>query len=121
VKDTGQVYYFHMREYQNGTVLPCGGVTVAFQYWPPVEIDTQGEITWAMAICSPEDNFEKRAGRVKAGGRLHSPHHCKLFEVDPEITVNEVINQLREFVYLDHRVISIFGDAENNFELTSLR
>lgn len=61
-----KVNYIHQRFVIDGVVSNRGGITIAFR-----ELDT-GEIEYALARCSPNDNFSKAMGRVKAEGRLKS-------------------------------------------------
>lgn len=66
------IKYFHFRP-RNGLnqVLP-GGFTVAYRF-----NDAYGHYEYAMSRCSPEDNFCRKIGRVKAEGRLRSPRYLK--------------------------------------------
>lgn len=59
--------FMHLRSTQGR-----GGVTIAFN------MDTVTQTAfYAIARCNPKDNFCRRTGRVKAGGRLLSPKWVK--------------------------------------------
>ena len=55
-----------------GTVMPNGGLTVAYY--------EEGDVIhYAIAQCSIRDNFCRRTGNVKAGGRLNSKRYMRQF------------------------------------------
>ena len=65
------VKFAHLRDYDfDGCVDNCGGATVAY-------IETRQGWQYAAAVCSPNDNFNKRFGRAKAAGRLNSPQYTR--------------------------------------------
>ena len=102
MKDTGQVYFTHMRLHDDeGNIYPNGGVTIAFTF---EEKENTGVINYAVAICSKFDGFEKRQGRVKSAGRLKSPHHAKAFQVNKDITVHDAVSWLRSNVIWSTKV-----------------
>lgn len=64
MRDSNPYQYLHNRHYgADGRPLGKGGWTVAYEY-----ID--GNIRYAFAECSKEDNFDRRLGRTIAAGRL---------------------------------------------------
>lgn len=66
--------FIHIRaKSPQGTVLPNGGTTVAFQH-----DENSNNILFAMAHCNPHDNYNKAYGRMKAAGRLKSDKHCSI-------------------------------------------
>lgn len=69
--DQGKVRFRHMRVVKDGKIFNMGGVTVAFKEIAP------GAITYAIARCSINDNFDKAKGRVIAEGRLSSPKYAE--------------------------------------------
>ena len=56
-----------------------GGATVA--YWQP----EPGVVLYAVAHCSPRDNYNKKIGRAVAEGRLYSENHVQMYTL-PTIT-----------------------------------
>jgi len=110
MRATDQTYFFHLRMLtEDGcNISPMGGVTAAFRY-----NDVGNEITYALSVCSEKDNFEKRVGRIKAEGRLNSPKLRVRFQIAPEATVSDVINDLRN--EMAHTVTVC-----RNFDLTRL-
>lgn len=50
-----------------------GGATVA--YWQP----EPGVVLYAVAHCSPRDNYNKKIGRAIAEGRLYSENHVQMY------------------------------------------
>lgn len=60
------VKFIHIRNKVGDKILNNGGTTIAYQGLDP---DT---VRYAVAHCSPRDNFSKRLGRIKAQGRLDS-------------------------------------------------
>lgn len=63
-----KVNFLHRRPMVDGRISNSGGFTVAFE-----EVD-EG-IRYAVAYCHPNDNFNKKTGRIKAEGRLNSPRY----------------------------------------------
>ena len=68
--ENGKVMFKHVR-YKNpdGTISNMGGMTLAYTFLQG------GYVKFAVAVCHPKDNFEKRIGRVKSAGRLRSTKH----------------------------------------------
>ena len=64
-----RIQHFRMRN-ENGQILSKGGMTLAYQTDTFLEI-----ITYAVAFCSKEDEFNKVLGRNKALGRLKSMNY----------------------------------------------
>ena len=64
-----KVNYIHQRLVRDGQILNNGGTTIAFR-----ELG-DNQIEYALAHCSPKDNFSKALGRIKAEGRLNSPKY----------------------------------------------
>lgn len=62
--------FMHFRSVNtDGTINSRGGATVAFK----LTRDGSKVDKFAVALCSPNDNFDRRRGREIAGGRLHDP------------------------------------------------
>ena len=80
-----RVRFIHRRPTIDGKITNSGGCTVAYR-----EVDDG--IEYAVAYCSPRDNFSRKIGRAKAGGRLNSDKH-KAFE---RITLTEFKNSWYE-------------------------
>lgn len=68
--------YRHVRSIKDGKIQNLGGCTIAYEV-----IDANTMII-AMAICHPEDNFCKKLGRDKAGGRLKSKDFAVILKSD---------------------------------------
>ena len=62
-----KVKYSHFREIDidTGTILPCGGRTIAF-----ISDDENLPINMGIADCSYKDTYNKKLGRMIATGRL---------------------------------------------------
>lgn len=58
----------------NGVTPSKGGITIAFNY------EGNSCYSYACAYCHPNDNYNKRLGRAKAGGRLNSQKHVKYLD-----------------------------------------
>lgn len=69
--------HFRVRNPATGAAQSRGGLTVAF-----VVDEAAKKITFAYAQCHGRDNYNKRLGRVKAAGRLSSPHYAQDFVGD---------------------------------------
>lgn len=68
-----KVFFIHLRNRPKGApVSNRGGATIAYR-----ETD-DGRIEYAIARCMPSDNFSRKEGRVKSGGRINSPHLRKV-------------------------------------------
>lgn len=66
--------FIHLRSTQGN-----GAVTIAYTVLSEVghhEI-ARTRVFYALAKCSPRDNFCRRTGRVKSAGRLNSPRYVK--------------------------------------------
>jgi hypothetical protein len=64
-----KVHYIHLRLIDGtGKKLNRGGATIAFR-------EVGDEIEYAIAKCSPNDNFSRKLGRIKSEGRLNSPRY----------------------------------------------
>lgn len=63
------IRYSHFRgTKKDGSIDERGGATVAY------EVDSDNRVTrYAVARCSPNDNFARHRGREIAGGRLSFP------------------------------------------------
>lgn len=94
MRDTGQTYYFHLRPVQGEQIYPCGGITVAFEYDAELKL-----IFWSYSMCSMQDNFEKKLGRIKAKGRLSSYNWLQSFQITQETTVHKVIQTIKEKLF----------------------
>ena len=80
------VRFIHRRRVVNEQIDNNGGFTVAYR-----EIG-DGKIEYAFANCSPRDNFSRALGRVKAQGRLDSPH----YRCVTDLTTDEFIESVHE-------------------------
>lgn len=70
------MHFRNIEETGNGSIVDSrGGATVAY---------VQGEdgISFAVAYCHPNDNYNKRLGRAKAAGRLLSERYSRQFKGD---------------------------------------
>lgn len=86
-----EIKYLHFRSFEDqvnsktGTVAerPCsnGGLTVAFYETPPIADGqiTEKTITYAVAMCHPNDAYKKSEGRLKASKRLASRKYTQHF------------------------------------------
>lgn len=63
-----KINYIHRRPVINGVIQNTGGYTIAYR-------EVEGGIEYALAFCSPRDNFSRHLGRIKAAGRLDSEHY----------------------------------------------
>lgn len=63
----GKTFFIHLRNKVGAQVSNVGGKTVAYRE------TADGGIEFALAKCSPNDNFNRAQGRAKAAGRLNSP------------------------------------------------
>ena len=80
------IEFLHIRQYdENNKVLNSGGFTLAFK-------EDNGVFKYAMAMCGPNDNFNKAYGRAKAGGRLNSPRYCAEFAGTRDEFLDYVLN-----------------------------
>lgn len=82
------IQFYHRRSKTNGVVDNRGGATIAYT--------TDGnDVLYAIARCSPVDNFRKAFGRCKASGRLHSSdNRTRLSNMTVEQFENEVLKSL---------------------------
>jgi hypothetical protein len=71
VNNDAEVRFRHIRVVKDDEIYNMGGITVAFKEIAP------GAITYAIARCSINDNFDKKKGRTIAEGRLNSPKHAE--------------------------------------------
>ena len=84
------VKFIHLRRrnIEDGSISNSGGVTVAFR-------EVGANIEYAIARCSPYDNFSKKLGRIKAEGRLESDKYRKSVHTDfNDFIKTETISQL---------------------------
>lgn len=74
-----QVRFVHIRSRdKEGKLLPNGGFTVAYEV---VGSETGSFIKYAVAKCSKRDTYNRKRGRLIAGGRLHADRHPFLTSV----------------------------------------
>lgn len=84
VKKENEMRFCHIRNYDlNGQVLAKGGTTVAY-----INMGN-GIYQFAVAKCHPNDVYNKKQGRAKAGGKLRSPKHVQI--VDKITDVSDLI------------------------------
>jgi hypothetical protein len=74
-----QVKFIHIRNRQPSKKDPMqqeiscrGGVTIAYTVMEAAEAPDGFHITYSSSHCHQRDNYDRRIGRAKAGGRLHS-------------------------------------------------
>lgn len=81
-----EVMFKHARgKNPDGTISNMGGMTLAYTFLQ------EGYVRFAVAVCHPNDNFEKRIGRVKSAGRLRSAKYSFVGKF-------ESMDDLREFI-----------------------
>lgn len=86
-----EVMFKHARgKNPDGTISNMGGITLAYTFFQG------GYVKFAVAVCHPNDNFEKRIGRVKSAGRLRSAKHSLIGKFESRDDFNEF---LRSFTY----------------------
>ena len=79
--ETTHFHHLRLPEGVRGEEIPTkGGATVA--YWQP----EPGVVLYAVAHCSPRDNYNKKIGRAVAEGRLYSGHRAAKMYTLPTIT-----------------------------------
>lgn len=76
----GKTFFVHLRNTVKGQISSTGGKTIAYRE------TADGGIEFALAKCSPNDNFNRAQGRVMAAGRLNSPRFVRRV---PNITERE--------------------------------
>lgn len=66
------IQYFHNREVlPSGQFAPRGGYTIAVEFlFHQIKQDGDCLLNIGAAYCHPEDNYNKRLGRVIASGRM---------------------------------------------------
>lgn len=67
-----KIFFIHLRNRSESAVSNCGGATIAYR-----ETD-DGKIEFATARCMPNENFSRKEGRVRSGGRINSPRLRKV-------------------------------------------
>jgi hypothetical protein len=83
IRDTSRVQRF----WDTGEAIsPTGGATIAVAYNPDIEAHA-----YAVALCSPKDNYNKKIGRKVAEGRLRTHP----FILEGYSTMREVEEELR--------------------------
>jgi hypothetical protein len=86
-----EVMFKHVRgKNPDGTISNMGGMTLAYTFLQG------GYVKFAVAVCHPNDNFEKRIGRVKSAGRLRSANYAIIRKFEPRDDLNKF---LRAFNY----------------------
>jgi hypothetical protein len=98
---TGEIRFIHYRADKSS---PYGGVSIAYEVLVDentTRINEKGEVVHstendhvvAMAVsrCHPNDHFDRRKGRVKARGRLHSSAYAR--------PVQRTLPNFLDFVY----------------------
>ncbi len=88
-----EMKFCHVRNFDaEGNVSPKGGTTIAY-------INAgHGIYRFAVAKCAPEDTYNKKYGRAKAGGKLQSPKHAQIVDKIKDVgdLVMFVLNHRRE-------------------------
>lgn len=98
------VRFIHVRDTEWITttkkrILPTGGVTIAYDSTP-----IHNSIKYAIAKCHGKDQYNKKLGRAKAGGRLVSTKQCKympLAKPNYNYILREIEQELREYLELN--------------------
>jgi len=76
MRNTGEIFFGHDRYLDaKGRIASRGGLTIAFK-----QVD--GGVEYAYARCHENDAFVKKAGRIKAAGRLQSPRYATRLNMD---------------------------------------
>lgn len=84
--ESGKIMFKHARgKNPDGTISNMGGMTLAYTFLQG------GYVKFAFAVCHPNDNFEKRIGRVKAAGRLRSPKQSLVGKFESRHDLEEFI------------------------------
>lgn len=85
--------FIHVRNKDGDTILPNGGVTVAFD----VQYGDDGSTTVfaAIARASLRDNFSRRLGRTIAAGRL-AKGKCMEMKAASQVPIGEIISGLAQ-------------------------
>lgn len=82
-----EVMFKHVRgKNPDGTISNMGGMTLAYTFL------SEGYVKFAIAACHPNDNFEKRIGRVKSAGRLRSVKHSRIGKFESSDDLREFLN-----------------------------
>lgn len=82
-----KIHYLHLRNKQ----IPTGGITVAMRVNDSDQVEA-----FAMAKCHERDNYNRRIGRAKSGGRLNSSK--QRFDCVPPKTKDEVVEMVTEAI-----------------------
>lgn len=86
-----QVKFHHVRYYnEDGLKHNMGGATIAF-----VENPKDNSIRYALALCSPYDNFSKARGRTIASGRLKSETYATTVY---DVSVDQFLSSFENFL-----------------------
>ena len=81
-----EVMFKHARgKNPDGTISNMGGMTFAYTFLQG------GYVKFAVAVCHPNDNFEKRIGRVKSAGRLRSAYHSLTVKFESRDDLNKFL------------------------------
>lgn len=75
-----------------------GRVTVAFTLDDNIG-GSEREVNYAFAYCAPGDNFERKLGRIKSGGRLNSDRYRNTAKVKinpDERTLDQIALYLKQ-------------------------
>ncbi len=77
------------------SIDPKGGATIAF-------LREKDAVHYAFTECNYQDTFYKKRGRIQAGGRLNSKNYRLTLPCPSELTLKEVIQNLKE-AYLEYK------------------
>ena len=92
--------FIHVREEKDDRPLPTGGVTVDFD----LNRDTN-EVNYAYSRCHPNDHYNKKLGRAKSEGKLHSAHHRHHFKLEgSDPVVVQVLSHVWEDISTEIRI-----------------
>lgn len=83
--------FIHVRNKIGDTILPTGGVTVAFDV--KYEDDGSTTVLAAIARASLRDNFSRRLGRTIAAGRL-AKGKCMEMKAATQVPIGEIVQGL---------------------------
>jgi len=81
------IHFRNVDDTETGTTATKGGVTVAFS-------EGEGHLTYAVAHCSPRDNYCRKTGRAIAEGRLKAGKSHKVVFGGNDDSVYETLMEL---------------------------
>jgi hypothetical protein len=89
------VRFIHLRDHDpHGAILAHGGATIAFEVVPGEDVGDK-DVFFSWAECHYRDNFCRRVGRAKAGGKLNSPRYARHTRIPEGQDIREAL--IREY------------------------